>query len=134
VADFRASNPRNWWQSVEQFIGLSASGDLRELSGNLFRGNTCKIVHDINVVVTSVAADLPPLQKEVVASLADDCADYFTVEVAEVERWLSDMCVNKSPGLDYLSNWYITNMTPFQTGPICAVVNVSVIRARVPAI
>jgi hypothetical protein len=134
VAELRVSSPRNWWQHVKQFIGLSAPDDLRDLCGNLFHGNTGKMANGINTFFASVAADLPPLHLEVLASLADDYTDDFIIEVAEVERRLSNISVNKSSGPDGLPNWLLKDMAPFLAGPICAIFNASVRQARVPLV
>jgi hypothetical protein len=86
-------SPRNWRQHVNQFIGFSAPDDLHDLCGNLFKDNAGRMANSINTLFASVVPHLPPLHLEVLASLADDYTDDFTI--AEVEHWLSNFSVNK---------------------------------------
>jgi hypothetical protein len=90
------------------------------------------MANGINILFASVAADLPPLHQEVLASLADDYTDDFIIEVADVERRLSNISVDKLPWPVSLPNWLLKDMAPFLAGPISAIFNASDRQARDP--
>lgn len=72
------------------------------------------MANDINFFFVSMAADLPSLRQEVLATLAIDYTDYCITEVAvDVEFRLSNISVNKSSGSNCLPDWLLKDMAPF---------------------
>lgn len=114
----RVSSRRKWWQHVKQLTGLSALDDLRNLCGNLLHSNTSKMANSIHTFFVNVAADMPSLRLEVLASLADDYTDDFVIEVAEVELQLSNISVNKLYGPHGLLNWLLNIWHRFWLVPL----------------
>jgi len=79
-------------QTLRRLTNLHTDGDLKELATR------------INVFFHQVSAGLNPLDDTATPLLSDICPSEFTVNLAEVEREMSEVDIHKAPGPDGLPN------------------------------
>ena len=120
---------------VKQFVGLARSNesdDLIGLANKLYDNDIDKMAGDINDFFHSVSGDFPPLDDSILKTL--DVNDYEDTIIYpwQVEQKLSNICSYKAAGSDGLPHWFLKEMAPFVTKPICAIFNASITQVHVP--
>ena len=134
IKGLRASNPRNWWHNVKMITGqkTSASQPRRGLANLHNAGNMKELATSTNVFFQQIAADLCPLDDDVMPAFPDHIPAEFTIEQAEVERKLSEINIYKASGRDGLPNWLLRDFSAQLAGLVCAIYNASVREGFIP--
>jgi len=83
---------------------------LRGLSNLHTDGDIKELATRINVFFHQVSAGLNPPDDTAKSLLSDICPSEFTINLAEVERKMSEIDIHKAPGPDGLPNWILHNL------------------------
>jgi len=130
----RVGNPRNWWHSVKLITGqkTKSTQTLRGLANLHGDGNMKELATRINVFFHQVSAGLNPLDDTATPVLSDVCPSEFTIDLAEVERKMSEIDIHKAPGPDGLPNWILRDFSAQLAEPVCAIFNASIREGFIP--
>lgn len=130
------SNPRQWWKSTKDFLGLSSVSapgkEFNALINTEFGGDTKAFVQETNKFLHSVSSHLVPLDKSAVPASTGNVPDHYIISLEEVEEKLLNVKLNKAPGPDGLPNWVLKDLAKIIAGPICAIFNASVRQSYFP--
>ena len=115
VKQIKSSNPRQWWQSIKQFINqtrLDPTSSLISLANNLCDGDFEALANQINTLFVSISSDLPQLTHTPTITISDISATY-SISVADVEKKLASLNINKAIGPESSSIGYSKIVLPF---------------------
>jgi len=99
-----------------------------------YQGPQEKLPDEINEFFTSVSAQLPKVNADILANLTDDYSSEFIVDPAEVENRLAKINISKAPGPGNLPSWFLRDFAPFLAQPLAAIFNASIREGYMPPI
>ena len=122
VKHLKSSDSRKWWANVKSLAGINKVGgpDTMQSMANVnTNGDVQELSERINTFLHSVTADIPPLKPVNKYSQIQAVAPHkYTITVEEVERNLSKIKKNKSPGPDGIEAWMLRDLAPLIAKPI----------------
>ena len=137
VKHLKLSDSRKWWANVKSIVGMNKSvgpDTMLSLANENTNGDVEVLAERINGFLQSVTSDIPPLKPDnKYSQLQCEIPDKFTISVDEVERNLSKIKQNKSPGPDGIAAWMLRDLAPLFAKPIAAIFNSSIRDGHVPS-
>ena len=98
----------------------SANQQLRGLANFHNDGNMKELATSVNIFFQQVAADLRPLDDDIMPAFPDHIPAEFTVNQAQVEHKLSEINIYKASGPDGLPIWLLRDFFLHNSLDLCA--------------
>ena len=86
------------------------------------------------VFFVSVSAHLPPFDSSVIHGIQQGLPAQYIIDPIHIEYCLTQININKSPGLDGLPNWLLRDLAPLLSQPLAAIFNASLRQGYLPPI
>lgn len=133
VQNLRETNASQWWRKTKEIVGLGKNNSaLTQLAVSQFGGDNKVLVREANKALSSVSDHLSPLNTNNIPLQSDDIPAKYTISTDDVEKALSNIKLNKSPGPDDIPNWVLRDLSPLISGPITSIFNSSIREGFVP--
>ena len=133
----KLSDPRKWWANVKSIVGINKSAcpdTMLSLANENTNGNIEELSERINDFLRSVTSNIPPLKPDnKYSQITCDTPSDYTITVDDVERNLSKLKQNKSPGPDGIAAWMLRDLAPLFAKPVTAIFNSSIRDGHVPS-
>ena len=134
LQNLKTVNPKKWWDCIKSITGKATKNDsLHSLAQNEQNGDMVGLATQINISFHKVSSHLPPLNIRT-PRRSFHVPDKYIISVEEVQKQMSKINLNKSPGPDGIPSWLLKEMCYDIAPAICSIFNSSFRDGYVPQI